>query len=173
MLTYVVLEQEESCKTDSLAGHGVQSHPGTLEFRKEAGSSYYMGSMDPTLVEKLEDPAFNLVIENHEFGMPVEHYDSWPVLKENYKILTTSKDRCPPPPPPCPSTESKPLCEPSRLEGYHSALLQLEVRNTRLRVQAPMSVWRCAQARSGVRVHHRVQAPPLLWHAVAPREAAL
>jgi len=42
----------------------------------------------------LQDPAYNISIENHEFGLPVEHYDTWPVLKDHYKILTTAKDRC-------------------------------------------------------------------------------
>lgn len=79
--------------TEILVPTDAVSQPGTLEFRAEAASSYYMGSLDPALKAKLEDPAFNLVIENHEFGLPVEHYDSWPVLAEHYKILTTSKDR--------------------------------------------------------------------------------
>ena len=71
-----------------------QSHNSTLTFQSAAASSYYMGSLDPALKAKLEDSAFNISIENHEFGLPVEHYDKWPVLKEHYKILTTAKDRC-------------------------------------------------------------------------------
>ena len=69
---------------------------------EDAYSSYYMGSLDPLLKAKLADPDYNLVIQNHEFGLPVEHYVSWPVLKKHYKILSTSKDRCRPssPPPP-------------------------------------------------------------------------
>ncbi len=41
----------------------------------------------------LQDPTYNISIENHEFGLPVEHYEKWPVLKDHYKILTTAKDR--------------------------------------------------------------------------------
>lgn len=73
--------------TDSVA------QAGTLEFTADAASSYYMGELDPALKAKASDPKYNLIIENHEFGMPVEHYESWPVLKEHYKILSTSKDR--------------------------------------------------------------------------------
>jgi gamma-glutamyl hydrolase len=42
---------------------------------------------------KLEDPTLNLAIENHEYGMPPGFYDRWPILKQWYNILTTSKDR--------------------------------------------------------------------------------
>ena len=76
----------------------MQSQPGTLEFTEEAASSYYMGSLDPALKAKAADPAYNLIIENHEFGLPIEHYQSWPVLAQHYKILSTSKDRCGPRP---------------------------------------------------------------------------
>ena len=71
-----------------------QSQNSTLKFQPAAASSWYLGTLDTALKAKLEDPSFNISMENHEFGLPVEHYDKWPVLKDHYKILTTAKDRC-------------------------------------------------------------------------------
>ena len=48
----------------------------------------------PELVEKLQDPAQNISMENHEFGLPPAHYARWPILNETYDVLSTSKDRC-------------------------------------------------------------------------------
>ncbi len=42
---------------------------------------------------KLPDPSLNLAIQNHEYGMPPTFYDRWPILKQWFNILTTSKDR--------------------------------------------------------------------------------
>lgn len=42
---------------------------------------------------KLPDPALNLAIQNHEYGMPPTFYDHWPILSKWFNILTTSKDR--------------------------------------------------------------------------------
>lgn len=45
------------------------------------------------LHSKLPDPKLNLAIQNHEYGMPPGFYERWPILKQWYNILTTSKDR--------------------------------------------------------------------------------
>jgi hypothetical protein len=45
------------------------------------------------LKQKLADPELNLAIENHEYGIPPVHFDKWPILKEWYNILSTTKDR--------------------------------------------------------------------------------
>jgi hypothetical protein len=42
---------------------------------------------------KLPDPALNLAIQNHEYGMPPGFYERWPILSKWFNILTTSKDR--------------------------------------------------------------------------------
>ena len=46
------------------------------------------------LKRKLSDPQLNISMENHMFGLPPAHYEKWPALRENYHLLTTSKDRC-------------------------------------------------------------------------------
>lgn len=38
-------------------------------------------------------PALPLAVENHMFGLPPAHYDKWPALRDNFHMLTTSKDR--------------------------------------------------------------------------------
>jgi hypothetical protein len=47
----------------------------------------------PDLVEQIQNDKANIIMENHEFGMPPAHYDVWPELRENFDILTTTKDR--------------------------------------------------------------------------------
>jgi gamma-glutamyl hydrolase len=42
---------------------------------------------------KLADPSLNIALQNHEYGMPPEFYQRWPVLSQWYNILSTSKDR--------------------------------------------------------------------------------
>ena len=32
-------------------------------------------------------------MQNHEYGIPPDHYNRWPLLGEWFKVLTTSKDR--------------------------------------------------------------------------------
>ena len=39
------------------------------------------------------DPDANIIMENHEFGMPPAHYAEWPVLNRTYNILSTTRDR--------------------------------------------------------------------------------
>ena len=39
------------------------------------------------------DPEANIIMENHEFGMPPAHYAEWPVLNRTYNILSTTRDR--------------------------------------------------------------------------------
>lgn len=45
------------------------------------------------LFPKLADPALNISMENHMFGLPPDHYTRWPVLEDNWNILTTTRDR--------------------------------------------------------------------------------
>jgi gamma-glutamyl hydrolase len=45
------------------------------------------------LVEKLGSSDYNISIENHMYGVLPEFHDKWPVLKDFYTILTTTKDR--------------------------------------------------------------------------------
>lgn len=73
--------------TDSVA------HASTLEFSDAANNSAMFGSMSPDLVKKLGDPAYNIALENHMFGLPPSHYDKWPILKKSFTILNTAKDR--------------------------------------------------------------------------------
>jgi gamma-glutamyl hydrolase len=73
--------------TDSVA------QPTTLDFTDKASSSYMFSSMDKDLVEKLSNPERNIALQNHMFGLPPDHYNTWPVLRENFDILTTSIDR--------------------------------------------------------------------------------
>ena len=49
--------------------------------------------MQPDLVEQLQNPAANIAMENHEFGLPPAHYEIWPDLADAFHILTTSRDR--------------------------------------------------------------------------------
>ena len=45
------------------------------------------------LVGMAEDPEENIIMENHEFGMPPAHYADWPVLNDTFTILSTTRDR--------------------------------------------------------------------------------
>ena len=47
----------------------------------------------PDLVEQLQNPAANISMENHEFGLPPAHYERWPELADSFDILTTTRDR--------------------------------------------------------------------------------
>ena len=47
----------------------------------------------PDLVRELQSPAANISMENHEFGLPPNHYELWPELAAAFDILTTTKDR--------------------------------------------------------------------------------
>jgi len=73
--------------TDSVA------HASTLQFTNEAASSTMFGSMEPGLIAKLGDASQNIALENHMFGLPPKHYDDWPVLRQNFSMVSTSKDR--------------------------------------------------------------------------------
>ena len=44
-------------------------------------------------MSQLGDPAYNIAMENHMFGLPPAHYDKWPALRDNFDMLSTSKDR--------------------------------------------------------------------------------
>lgn len=73
--------------TDSVA------HASTLDFAPGVKDSAMFSHMDEDLFSKLSDPAHNISMENHMFGLPPSHYSQWPVLKESFNILSTSKDR--------------------------------------------------------------------------------
>jgi hypothetical protein len=50
--------------------------------------------VQPVLVQKLTDPAYNISMENHEFGLPPYNYEKFSVLKDTYDVLSTTLDRC-------------------------------------------------------------------------------
>jgi hypothetical protein len=45
------------------------------------------------LFAKLSDPGYNISFENHVYGLPPSHYQKWPLLGEQFDILTTTKVR--------------------------------------------------------------------------------
>jgi gamma-glutamyl hydrolase len=69
------------------------SHPSTLNFTQEGLQTMAFKDMNPDIIKKLGDSAFNISMENHEFGVPPEHFDKWPVLKDTFTIISTTKDR--------------------------------------------------------------------------------
>lgn len=69
------------------------SHPTTLQFTQEAASSKMFGGLRPDLVAKLGDSAYNISIENHMYGVRPAFYDRWPILKDWYQVLSTTRDR--------------------------------------------------------------------------------
>ncbi|EIE19350.1 class I glutamine amidotransferase-like protein [Coccomyxa subellipsoidea C-169] len=72
------------------------SHPSTVEFSDVAKSSKAFATMfskRPDLVQQMQNPEANIVMENHEFGLPPAHYTLWPKLNDTFDILTTTKDR--------------------------------------------------------------------------------
>eukprot|EP00775_Hariotina_reticulata_P005931 gene5931-6171_t len=69
------------------------SHPSTLEWTGAEKNSRFFAQLPGDLYAKLADPTLNLAIQNHEYGLPPPFYERWPILKEWYNILTTSKDR--------------------------------------------------------------------------------
>lgn len=73
--------------TDSVA------HASTLQFTDAAKSSAMFGTMDDDLFGKLEDPKYNISMENHMFGLPPAYYKKYPELQENFNLLTTAQDR--------------------------------------------------------------------------------
>lgn len=79
--------------TQLLVDTDAVAHATTLEFTTAAKSSTMFGGMSPDLIAKLEDPAWNIAMENHMFGLPPDHYQKWPALAENFDILSTAQDR--------------------------------------------------------------------------------
>lgn len=73
--------------TDSVA------HASSLDFEEAANDSIMFSTMSQELRGKLSDPKLNISMENHMFGLPPAHYDRWPALRDNFNLLTTSKDR--------------------------------------------------------------------------------
>ncbi|EFN55359.1 hypothetical protein CHLNCDRAFT_52559 [Chlorella variabilis] len=73
--------------TDSVA------HPYTLDFTDAVKESTMFGGLADDLIEKLGDSQYNISMENHMFGLPPAHYDKWPLLRQNFNMVSTSKDR--------------------------------------------------------------------------------
>lgn len=74
-------------ETDSVA------HATTMDFTDAADTSRAFGGLPEDLRVKVEDPALNLILQNHEYGIPPSHYKRWPVLAQWFNVLSTSKDR--------------------------------------------------------------------------------
>jgi gamma-glutamyl hydrolase len=74
-------------ETDSVA------QASTLQLTPAAAASTIFGGMSPTLRKKIGDPKYNITLENHMFGLPPVHYDTWPVLRQSFDILSTAVDR--------------------------------------------------------------------------------
>ncbi|GAX73089.1 hypothetical protein CEUSTIGMA_g542.t1 [Chlamydomonas eustigma] len=69
------------------------SHASTLDWSPYASSSHMFGGIETTLYDKIQDPTYNLALENHMYGMPPYMYERYPVLSEWYNIISTTKDR--------------------------------------------------------------------------------
>ena len=59
----------------------------------DAATSRFFGGIAPDLKQKLSDPTLNIALENHMYGIPPSFFDRWPILKETYTIISTTKDR--------------------------------------------------------------------------------
>ncbi|KFM28592.1 Gamma-glutamyl hydrolase A [Auxenochlorella protothecoides] len=74
-------------RTDSVG------HASTLDLTEAAPSSALFGGISPHLARKVADPALNITMENHYFGLPPEHYRRWGVLGEAFTVVSTTRDR--------------------------------------------------------------------------------
>lgn len=74
-------------RTDAVA------HASTLNLTDAASSSALFGGISPHLAHKVADPAYNITMENHYFGLPPDHYAKWGVLGEAFTVVSTSRDR--------------------------------------------------------------------------------
>ena len=45
------------------------------------------------LRSKLASPKYNISLENHVYGLPPSFYNKFPMLKEWYTVLSTTRDR--------------------------------------------------------------------------------
>ncbi|KAL4858871.1 Gamma-glutamyl hydrolase A [Chlorella vulgaris] len=79
--------------TDLLVDTDSVAHPYTLDFTDAAASSTMFGGLSEDLIDKLGDDKYNISMENHMFGLPPDHYDKWPRLREQFNLVSTSKDR--------------------------------------------------------------------------------
>ncbi|KDD75679.1 hypothetical protein H632_c555p0 [Helicosporidium sp. ATCC 50920] len=79
--------------TDMLVRTESVSQAAPMCFTKDAKKSTLFSRMDEDLWEKLEDPAYNISMENHYYGLLPEKYDTYPMLRERYNILSTAVDR--------------------------------------------------------------------------------
>ena len=85
---------------DLLVETDAVSQPSTLNLTAAAPASRLFADLyeeRPTLVAKLGDPAWNLAMENHEFGLPTANFFSphtlYPQLAAEFDVLSTSVDR--------------------------------------------------------------------------------
>ena len=88
----------EPSLTDPVQPTQLQASPTSALLTAATGySPYYLtphsALLQPDLLKKLGDPAQNIAMENHQFGVPPSHFDRWPVLKEDFVIISTTKDR--------------------------------------------------------------------------------
>lgn len=80
-------------RNDLLVDTDSVSHPSILEWTDSTDTSKLFGNLPADLKAKLQDPSYNLAIQNHMYGIPPAHYDKWPILKEWFDVLTVTKDR--------------------------------------------------------------------------------
>ncbi|KAI9025632.1 class I glutamine amidotransferase-like protein [Hyaloraphidium curvatum] len=68
-------------------------YPSSVKFTPDGTKSELFGTMDPVLIGELEDEKRNIVMENHEFGLPPERYKQFPALGKGFHSLNTALDR--------------------------------------------------------------------------------
>jgi hypothetical protein len=59
----------------------------------DADKSRFFGGIAPDLKQKLSDPTLNIALENHMYGIPPTYFDRYPILRETFTIISTTKDR--------------------------------------------------------------------------------
>jgi len=85
---------------DLLVETDAVSMPAPLGFTEQAQNSRIWSRLfeeRPLLAAKISDPALNITIENHEFGMPPSNFfdedTPYPQLAEEFEVLNTAVDR--------------------------------------------------------------------------------
>lgn len=87
-----ILESEMSF-TELLVDTDSVAHPANLYLTDEAANSHLFKEMDADLIEKIQHPDSDLAMENHVFGLPPDMYQKYPILGDNFKLLSTTLDR--------------------------------------------------------------------------------
>lgn len=80
-------------RNDLLVETDAVTHPTTMDLTAAANTSRPFKAMPADLLKKIPDPSLNIIMQNHEYGIPPAHYKKWPILGEWFNILSTSKDR--------------------------------------------------------------------------------